>query len=335
MKKHSNSSQITNEQNRFWRNYGYHRGEVTLRSLPEIFAIESTNFCNLKCIMCPRGEPDVMRRPLGNMSNCLFKKILADACFFSEPCWFHWFGEPLLNPNLFDQITLAKPKVPNLGISTNATLLDAKNSERILDSELDTILIALDGASKEVYERVRKGSFTFETVYANVERFLKMRQNRKRNKLRVILSIIRMSDTVEELDTFREKWTQYGADEIRIKRFVNWGGQDEDLTQMAVPEDLISLRSPRKHACKSLWTNLVITWDGKVVPCCFDYNALQVMGDLNCSTLAEIWNDTPYRKMRRAELDGVNNCALCANCSQAPGHQRDPNWGADGLQEVA
>ena len=135
-----------------------------------MFAIESTNHCNLRCVMCPRGEPDIMERSLGTMSDGLFQKILDDAKFFTDPCWFHWFGEPLMHPRLFEQIALAKSRgVPNLGISTNGTLLDAARSRAILDSPLDTLMIAVDGTSKEVYERIGISStFTFEQVVENV-----------------------------------------------------------------------------------------------------------------------------------------------------------------------
>ena len=61
--------------NDFWREYGYHHGSTVLRNHPEVFAIESTNYCNLRCVMCPRGEPDIMERDLGNMSDELFQKI--------------------------------------------------------------------------------------------------------------------------------------------------------------------------------------------------------------------------------------------------------------------
>src|SRR5204863_9196109 len=103
--------------NAFWRDYAYHHGEAVLRNLPDVFAIESTNYCNIKCIMCPRGEPDSMTRSVGHIDNAWFKKILDDAVFFSSRCWFHWFGEPLMNPRLFEQIAVAKRKVPNLGLS--------------------------------------------------------------------------------------------------------------------------------------------------------------------------------------------------------------------------
>jgi sulfatase maturation enzyme AslB (radical SAM superfamily) len=90
--------------NDFWRMYGYHHGQVRLRNHPAVFAIESTNHCNLRCVMCPRGEPDIMERSLGTMSDGLSQKILDDAKFFTDPCWFHWFGEPLMHPRLFEQI---------------------------------------------------------------------------------------------------------------------------------------------------------------------------------------------------------------------------------------
>src|SRR5580765_611584 len=134
--------------------------------------------------MCPRGEPDIMSRSVGHMDSALFEKILDDAVYFSSPCWFHWFGEPLMNPRLFEQIAVAKRNVPNLGISTNATLLNAKNAQNILDSGLDTLLIALDGATKDVYEQVRKGPFSFEEVRENVERFLALKGGRTKPRTR-------------------------------------------------------------------------------------------------------------------------------------------------------
>jgi radical SAM protein with 4Fe4S-binding SPASM domain len=315
--------------NAFWREYGYHHGQVVLKNQPDVFAIESTNYCNIKCIMCPRGEPDLMTRSLGHMDNALFEKILNGTTYFSNPCWFHWFGEPLMNPRLFEQIAVAKRKVPNLGISTNATLLNARNAQRVLDSGLDTLLVALDGATKEVYEQVRKGPFPFEEVRDNVERFLAMKQ--RRAKPHTILSIIVMDKTAPDLERFREHWQARGADEVLFKGYVAWGGKDPLFTDLALPAQRARYASPRSHNCKFLWESVVITWDGRVVPCCFDYNATVVLGDLKKSSLAEIWNSPAYVELRRAELEGRNNNPLCANCADAPGHARDPHWGEDVL----
>jgi len=323
-------------ENRFWKEYGYHRGEAVLKNLPEIFSIESTNYCNLKCIMCPRGEPDVMRRSLGHMDTPLFAKILDQAAFFTDPCWFHLFGEPLMNPHLFEQIKIAKPKIPNLGISTNATLLDEANTVALLDSGLDTIMIAIDGASAQVYERVRKSpGFSYGQVAANAERFLAAKRAAQARKPYVILSIIRMGETEKDLEAFRAHWLSQGADEVKTKAFTTWGNQTPDFQELAARAERAKLSSPRRFPCKHLWESVVITWDGRVVPCCYDYDAKMVMGDLKSSSLAEIWNSPAYVELRRAELAAKNNSPLCANCSEAPGHARKPEWGAGGWDRQA
>ncbi len=314
--------------NDFWRHYGYHHGHVVVRNRPAVFAIESTNHCNLRCVMCPRGEPDIMERALGTMSDSLFEKILNDAEYFTEPCWFHWFGEPLMHPRLFEQIELAKSRgVPNLGISSNGTLLDATRARSILDSPLDTLMIAIDGTSKEVYERVRiSPTFTFEEVVENAHGFLSLKASLGRRKPHTILSIIRMQETQDQLDEFRSFWLAAGADEVIYKDYTSWGNQSGDFLELATVPIRESLRRQREFPCSYLWESLVIGWDGRVVPCCFDYDAKSTMGDVTTQSLREIWNGDAYRTLRRKELDGSNDSPLCVGCSQAPGHPRNLIW---------
>ena len=64
--------------NNFWREYGNQQGSTVLRHHPEVFAIKSTNYCNLRYLMCPRGEPDIMEHDLGNLPKELFQKILGE-----------------------------------------------------------------------------------------------------------------------------------------------------------------------------------------------------------------------------------------------------------------
>jgi radical SAM protein with 4Fe4S-binding SPASM domain len=317
--------------NRFWRDYGYHHGKVTLRNRPEVFAIESTNYCNLRCVMCPRGEPDIMTRPLGHMSDALFEKIFDAAEFFTEPCWFHWFGEPLMHPRLFEQIAYAKSRgVPNLGISTNATLLNAARAEAILHSPLDTVMVAIDGTRKDVYEKIRiSSSFTFEEVCENVREFLALRKRYGKRTPHTILSIIVMEDTKAQLDDFRREWTGHGADEILFKEYVTWANQSqsEEFVQLAPAEKREHLaHGARAFPCFFMWESVVIGWDGRVVPCCFDYDATVTLGDLNTQSLRDIWNGEKYVALRTKELQGRNDTPLCRNCKQAPGFARNPIW---------
>ena len=255
----------------------------------------------------------------------LFEKIIDEGEFFASPTVLHWLGEPLMDPNFFDLIPIAKRKIANLGISTNATLLNDANQDRLLDSKLDTILISIDGDTKEVYESVRKSvRFSFERVVSNVESFLAKRRARGQKSPHVTLSIIVMEKTAPDVDRFRQHWIDKGADEIRIKEFVNWAGQEEGIfNQYGSSADKAKFMSRQNHSCKFLWDNVVIAWDGTVVPCCFDYDAKLVMGNLKTETLSEIWNGPAYVELRRAELEGRNNAEPCKSCTQRPGWQCD------------
>jgi radical SAM protein with 4Fe4S-binding SPASM domain len=314
------------EQNWVDAEIAYHRREVVLRSKPEVVAIESTNYCNIKCIMCPRGEPDLMRRELGHMQPAVLGRIIEQIEFFGEPTWLHWFGEPLMNPSIFEQIKIAKRRISNVGISTNATLLRPQAQLNILNSGLDTIMIAIDGATAEVYENVRKSErFEFEQVRENAEQFLALRRARGQTTPFVVLSIIAMDITSPDLEAFRDYWEARGADQVIFKPYANWGGQYSDvIDDLGAIKPRAASGSPREHPCKLMWQSMVVAWDGKVVPCCYDYDAKMVMGDLTTQTAEEIWNSPAYVELRRAELEGRNNSALCANCTLAPGHASNP-----------
>jgi radical SAM protein with 4Fe4S-binding SPASM domain len=67
--------------------------------------------------------------------------------------------------------------------------------------------------------------------------------------------------------------------------------------------------------CARLWFNPVVTWDGKVLPCCFDKNANHIMGDLTQESFRDIWNGAKYRLFRRLLLSDRNATEICRNCT--------------------
>lgn len=320
--------ELKHQYNHFLQDFSYHHGLARNLGQPKLHCIELTNHCNIRCVMCPRGEPNMMTRPEGNMSVDLFKKVLSELRYFSDPSWFQLFGEPLLNPCFFEQVALAKreKKILKLGVSTNATLLNQSNSEKILKSKLDVLMIAIDGTNKEVYESIRKSEhYTYEEVVANAEEFLSMRKRMAKKTPHVQLSIIVMDKTAPELESFRQFWMEKGANEVVFKRFVNWANQSNVSDIAGLSKSLNQSTNP-DYPCKLLWESMVITWDGKVVCCCFDYDTVMPMGDLKVQTLKEIWNSPAYQKLRKQERSGRNASILCANCTQAPGHARNPHY---------
>jgi hypothetical protein len=58
---------LSASENKFYSELAYHRGDLLLTSRPVVLCIESTNHCNVECVMCPRDEPDLMQREVGHM----------------------------------------------------------------------------------------------------------------------------------------------------------------------------------------------------------------------------------------------------------------------------
>jgi len=50
--------------------------------------------------------------------------------------------------------------------------------------------------------------------------------------------------------------------------------------------------------CWKLWHSTVITWDGKIVPCCFDKDAQHQLGDLNSKIWQKIGRGVLYNSFR-------------------------------------
>lgn len=272
--------------------------------------------------MCPRGEPDIMERGLGAMDDETFRRCVDGWEVWADPVWFHMFGEPLMHPRLFDQIAYAKKAgVPKLALSTNATLLSETNAAKLIGSRLDKIILCIDGNNKETYEAIRKSTeFTYEEVCKNVADFLDMKRIWSTpEELHATVQIIVVDETKDQLEAFKAKWMAAGAEEVVFKEFCAWGGSDSRFAALATAERQAQLATKRDHNCFYMWQGVTVCWDGRVVPCCYDYDATMTMGNLKTQTLREIWNGPEYLALRAAEAAGTNDSSLCKNCTEAPG----------------
>ena len=77
-----------------------------------------------------------------------------------------------------------------------------------------------------------------------------------------------------------------------------------------------SIKNELLDHCWKMWHSCVITWDGKVVPCCFDKDAHFVLGDLNQNTFKEIWTGEKYNEFRASLLRSRSEIEMCRNCTE-------------------
>ncbi|MDD4251228.1 MAG: SPASM domain-containing protein [Candidatus ainarchaeum sp.] len=301
--KQINWGAVENEIQNCYSNYG----PLSL-FIPRIYQLEITNFCNLKCNMCPYKK---MTRKKQHMKFKLYKKIIDKDLYYKQAIELHLFGESTLHPEVAKMVKYAKNKGHIVGIATNATALTKEKSRSLLDAGLDNIVLALDGATKTTYEELRCGA-NFEIVKDNIKTFLKLKKAGNYNTYSV-LQIIKMPKTKKEINNFKKEWQPFlrnGLDELRIKKlFDSLGGN----VNPEIPVPNYKNRLP----CTELWYGSAVLSNGDVVPCGRDYDGKKRFGNLNKQSLIEIFNSEKYYKFRLSHLtNNYKHNDLCRPCKE-------------------
>ena len=265
-------------------------------NLPDIVQIESTNICNAKCVFCPRDE---MHRRQGIMSLGLFKKIVDECVELGiTHVRVHNYGEPFVDRKLVEKVRYAKEKgIKEVGMISNGSLITEPVARGMIDAGLDAINISVDASGKEVFEATRIG-LKYDTVIANIERLVRLRAESGKRRPKLILSFVRQNNSADE-QAFIEHWRKV-ADKIHITDLHNWGGT-------------LHQQSDVNYPCYRPWLTFTVLWDGRVALCCADFDGHTILGDLNSSTIKEIWNNDLYRSVRREHLEsgGPDVCRAC------------------------
>ncbi len=59
-----------------------------------------------------------------------------------------------------------------------------------------------------------------------------------------------------------------------------------------------------------------MTWDGDIVPCCFDKDAKYVMGNIHQQSFKDIWNGQKYHEFRAQLFQNRKEIDICRNCTE-------------------
>jgi radical SAM protein with 4Fe4S-binding SPASM domain len=283
----------------------YFRRKAVLSGGPVEITLESTAKCNLYCPMCPRH---IYTFDNENMDLELYRKIVAECKDYVEFIWPYGIGEPMIHPNIFEMIRITHDAGIRTGMSTNATLMEDKRADMLLDSGLDYVILAFDGATKETYEKYRIGA-TFEKTRENILGFLEKKQARGSN-MYVVIQMVLLKDNLHEIEAYKKLWKIPGVDEIRFKR-------DEIRIEGSKAESE-ALKGQRRNPCHLLWRGpLYVRYDGLAYPCCYMYDEPPI-GDLKKQTVMEVWNSKEMVKLREAHLThDLKDYPVCVNCHAA------------------
>jgi radical SAM protein with 4Fe4S-binding SPASM domain len=279
---------------------------------PFFIWIEPTNYCNLRCATCPQSLGIKAER--GYMDMDVYRKVLDELKLFSPMMVsLHLGGESLLHKDLPEMIRMAKAQKMEVTLASNATLLTEEKARLLIEAGLDGITVNFS-AFKDEFEKNFKG-VQWETVYGNMRRFLEIKKANGRPKPIFSIQLLKVGEDSDrnrrELDTL---FLGLPVDSIMEVDVHNWSGDFADTGEV----DCGVQKDPAKYyPCSHLWSSMVIRWNGDVVPCCRDLQSGMVLGNVQSTTLRQIWNGPLLVEMRRKLRDNeAGDLALCRNCSK-------------------
>jgi radical SAM protein with 4Fe4S-binding SPASM domain len=290
---------------------------------PVSISFEPTTSCNLRCPECPSGLR-AFTRPIGMLNKDFFGKTIDELHKELLYLIFYFQGEPYLNPDFLDMVGYASKKKIYTATSTNAHYLNEANAKRTIESGLDRLIISIDGTTQDVYEQYRVGG-KLDKVIEGTKNIVHWRKELKSKKPFIIFQFLVVKPNEHQIEDVKKLATELGVDEVRFKTAQIYdyeNGNDliptiDRFSRYRKQENgTYAIKNKLMDHCWKLWHACVITWDGIVVPCCFDKDATHRFGDLKEKTFKEIWQNTAYQNFRGQIIKGRKHIDICANCSE-------------------
>lgn len=308
-----------------WSSYHASRitGSPAISGLPMSMSIEPTTSCNLRCPECPSGLRS-FTRPTGMLSEEVFRHVMDELGGTLSYLTFYFQGEPYLHPKFTEMVAYASAKGIYTATSTNAHFLTEENARKTIESGLDRLIISIDGTTQDTYQAYRVGG-SLEKVLEGTRTILRLRKEMKSVTPHIVFQFLVVKPNEHQIPDVQELARKMGVDRVALKTAQIYDFQsgsplipDQDAYSRYRKNDdgTYSIKNALSNQCWKMWHSCVITWDGKVVPCCFDKDAHHVMGDVNTSTFREIWLSDQYNAFRSTLLRSRSDIDMCRNCTE-------------------
>lgn len=291
---------------------------------PFMMMVEPTNFCNLKCPLCPSGNGQ-MTRARGNMNIDDFKRLIDEVSDDLMLLMLWNQGEPFINRCFTDMVRYAHEHKITTMTSTNGHFVrDMEQARAVVESGLDEIIISLDGVDQETYEHYRVGG-RIERVFEGTRLLVQAKKELQAKHPLINLQFIVMKHNEADLAEAERIAQELQVDKFLIKTAQVYTEEEadhflpeaEDFRRYEEADGGLAVKGQPVRGCKVLWYSSMVNWNGAVAPCCFDKDVDYAMGQaFNGQTFGQIWRGRAYMDFRKKILADRTTVGMCNNCSE-------------------
>ena len=302
-------------------------------ALPSTLDIEPNNYCNFKCPHCQVTHWDKPRVNLDVERLAILLKQIPHLMRIK----LQGMGEPLLNKHLIPMLQVIEARGIKTEIISNGSVMTDAIRDGLLNQSTD-ITFSIDGATEEVFEKVRVGS-SFKKVIENIKKISEQRLE-KTNSLqaRTVVTkdnVMQLSEIVRLVSSLRldkltfqlvlNSWAKNDMEKINShKRIAMDNGFESHIKQAQATAEQLGLalditsddKYSRQRKCNWPWKSAYIASNGDVVPCCILADSDTVkMGNVFEQDFKEIWNSESYQTLRK-QIRDHELPQFCKNCYQ-------------------
>lgn len=296
-----------------------------INSYPPALYIEPASYCNYRCPMCARNHK-AAGNTNGYMDFDLFKKMIDEMAEHIYFLLIFGYGEPFLNRDLLKMIRLAKQHDLFVVLGTNGSLLTKEKVDEMMEDPPDMIVFSLDSLDEETYKKYRTGG-DLKSVLDNIRYLSEQRLIRGKKTPLIEIQFLAMKDNLESIRMASTFVKQIGADSYSIKRVSAYYGKSglsnvDEFLPTHKSEFIYSIykdsSAPISSFCSYPWRQFTVNWDGKVIPCCKDIDAVHTVGNAfqGKLLLMEIWNSEEFRSFRRQVKTNIDGIEMCKGCTR-------------------
>mgnify|MGYP002620295418 CR=1 FL=1 len=307
-------------------NYALSRlGLVRFTHMPTFVSVEPAAVCQLRCPECPVGVSNSSPAGKGRagvsspyLSLEVWRRTLDEIKQWALTVQFYFQGEPLLNSHLPAMVAEAHRAGLYTILSTNAQALTPEMAEALVRAGLDRIIVSMDGLSEETYNAYRIGGSLEKTKAAL--RYLREAKERLKASTVIELQCLRLRTNEQEWKAFKQQYKSLGADRLVFKtaQLYNYAEghplmpSDPRYSRYRKWKDGLYHRKSLRRGCLRVWSGVVVTTTGEVLPCCYDKSHSYSYGNIMDTPLAELFSNEKARAFRMAaEQEKPQICQEC------------------------